>query len=161
MDIMTKRFLTEIMPQVESEYRVVKHRNGRAITVLSSGSMESLDSLFNHANLFAWVGSFSAGDLLRSTHPLPTNARQPRLWITCGTDDDLLAPTGDCRRIPRRAIRGWTPLGLRAQNCAVKCASRRVLSRAVVANHSTTESSQRCEIGLGRSISFGRGPRSY
>ena len=79
MDIMTKRSLTEIMPQVESEYRVVRNRNGRAINVLSLGNMESLDSLFNHANLFAWVGSFSARDLLRSTHPLPTNARQPRL----------------------------------------------------------------------------------
>jgi hypothetical protein len=50
----------EILPQVDSEYITLKDRNHRAIAGLSLGAMESLYVSFNHPELFAWVGSFSA-----------------------------------------------------------------------------------------------------
>lgn len=56
--------------------------------------MESLDIAFHHPELFAWVGSFSAGDVLHSQHPLPRDAQTNfrLLWVACGTDDSLFAP---------------------------------------------------------------------
>jgi enterochelin esterase-like enzyme len=92
MDIVSQTLLTEVLPKVESEYRISRNRNDRAIAGLSLGAMESLNISFYHPELFAWVGSFSAGDMLHSTHPLPMNPKQTQfrlLWISCGTDDAL------------------------------------------------------------------------
>jgi enterochelin esterase-like enzyme len=103
IDVFSQTLLTEIVPEVESEYRVLKDRNNRAIAGLSLGAMESLNIAFNHPDLFAWVGSFSAADMLKprgaddvlsSSHPLPMNPEQTSfrlLWIACGTDDNLIA----------------------------------------------------------------------
>ncbi len=94
VDIFSQTLLTEILPEVESEYWVLKNRNDRAIAGLSLGAMESLDIAFHHSELFAAVGSFSAGNMLHSTQPLPINPEQSRfqlLWISCGVDDDLFA----------------------------------------------------------------------
>jgi enterochelin esterase-like enzyme len=85
--------LNEILPQVESEYRVLNDRNNRAIAGLSLGAMESLYVAFNHPALFAWVGSFSAGDMHNLPHPLPMDPTQinfRQLWISCGVNDALL-----------------------------------------------------------------------
>ena len=95
VDAFARTFLGEVLPQVEAAYRVVKNKNSRAIAGLSLGAMESLDIAFNHNDLFAWVGSFSAGDVLHSAHPISFESRQVDfrlLWISCGTDDDLLTP---------------------------------------------------------------------
>ena len=102
VDVFSQTLLTKILPEVESEYRVHKDRNDRAIAGLSLGAMESLYIAFNHPELFASVGSFSAADMLKSrnaddllrlNHPLPMNPEQTRfrlLWIACGTDDALI-----------------------------------------------------------------------
>jgi enterochelin esterase-like enzyme len=90
MKTASQTVVTEILPQVESEYRVMKNRNDRAIAGLSLGASESLDIAFNHPKLFSWVGSFSAGDVLRLDPPLPMNPAQTNfrlLWIACGTED--------------------------------------------------------------------------
>ncbi len=55
--------LTEVMPKVESEYRVIKDRNSRAIAGLSMGGSESLLTGLNNLDKFAYVGAFSAGGL--------------------------------------------------------------------------------------------------
>lgn len=92
VDIVSQTLLAEVLPEVESEYRVSKNRNDRAIAGLSLGAMESLNISFHHPELFAWVGSFSAGDMLRSPHPLPMNPEKTQfrlLWISCGSDDAL------------------------------------------------------------------------
>jgi enterochelin esterase-like enzyme len=90
MEVASATIVTEILPEVEAEYRVLKSRNDRAIAGLSLGASESLDIAFNHPKLFAWVGSFSAGDVLRLDRPLPMNPAQTNfrlLWIACGTED--------------------------------------------------------------------------
>jgi enterochelin esterase family protein len=88
---------SEVIPQVEKEYRAVKDREGRAIAGLSMGGAESLFVGLNAVDRFAWVGSFSAGGLaddLNATFPKldsGANSQLHLLWIACGTDDRLIA----------------------------------------------------------------------
>lgn len=95
--------LTEIMPKVENEYRVIKDRNSRAIAGLSMGGSESLLTGLNNLDKFAWVGAFSAGGLpepLEKDFPsLDSKANQELklLWIACGTEDRLITPNRNLR----------------------------------------------------------------
>jgi len=88
---------TEVIPQVEKEYRAAKDRNSRAIAGLSMGGAESLYVGLNALDRFGWVGSFSAGGLsedLAATFPKldsKANSELHLLWIACGTDDRLIA----------------------------------------------------------------------
>lgn len=86
--------LTEVVPRVEAEYRVVKTRDGKAIAGLSMGGSQSLDVGLNRTGKagtgeFAWVGGFSA-----AAQFVPTVSGQAGklrlLWISCGTSDPLL-----------------------------------------------------------------------
>jgi enterochelin esterase family protein len=88
--------LNEVMPTVEKEYRVSKSRNARAITGLSMGGAESLYVGLRNLDRFAYIGSFSAGDVyagLKDSLPIPTSSQmKPKvLWVACGTDDDLIS----------------------------------------------------------------------
>jgi enterochelin esterase-like enzyme len=88
--------LTEVMPQVEGEYRVTKDRNERAIAGLSMGGSESLLTGLNNLDKFAWVGAFSSGgipsEFERDFPGLDAKANQQvrLLWIACGTEDRLI-----------------------------------------------------------------------
>src|SRR5271165_5308691 len=55
--------LTEVMPKVESEYRITKDRSSRAIAGLSMGGSESLLTGLNNLDKFAWIGAFSSGGI--------------------------------------------------------------------------------------------------
>jgi enterochelin esterase-like enzyme len=89
--------LTEVMPKVESEYRITKDRNSRAIAGLSMGGSESLLTGLNNLDKFAWVGAFSSGgipdDFEKDFPGLDAKANQQLhlLWIACGTEDRLIA----------------------------------------------------------------------
>jgi len=88
---------TEVIPQVEKEYRAATDRNARAIAGLSMGGAESLFVGLNALERFGWVGSFSAGGLSEDfdkTFPKldsKANSELRLLWIACGTDDRLIA----------------------------------------------------------------------
>jgi enterochelin esterase family protein len=88
--------LTEIVPRVESEYRVDKKREGRAVAGLSMGGLQSLDiglntKAENRASEFAWVGGFSAAAPFLQRPAVSGQASGLRLlWIGCGTSDGLL-----------------------------------------------------------------------
>jgi enterochelin esterase-like enzyme len=88
--------LTEIMPRVEGEYRIMKDRNSRAIAGLSMGGSESLLTGLNRLDEFAWVGAFSSGgipeDFQKDFPSLDAKANQQLrlLWIACGTEDHLI-----------------------------------------------------------------------
>jgi enterochelin esterase-like enzyme len=96
-------FLTEVMPRIESEYRVANDRNSRAIAGLSMGGAESLLTGLNNLDKFAWVGAFSAGGLpepFEKNFPgLDTKANQQLklLWIACGTEDRLITANRNLR----------------------------------------------------------------
>jgi len=94
-----RALLTEVMPQVESTYRVSKDRNDRAIAGLSMGGLESLTVGLAHPDKFAWVGAFSSAvhDLefeKQFTKVGEDDKSTPRrlLWIACGTDEQLIDP---------------------------------------------------------------------
>jgi enterochelin esterase family protein len=99
----TQALLTEVMPKVESEYRITKDRNARAITGLSMGGSESLLTGLNHLDKFAWIGAFSSGgipDDFRKDFPgLDAKANQEirLLWISCGTEDHLITVNRNLR----------------------------------------------------------------
>jgi len=98
-----KALLTEVMPKVESEYRVTKDRSARAIAGLSMGGAESLLTGLNHLDKFAWVGAFSSGgvpDSFEKDFPgLDARANQQLklLWIACGTEDRLITTNRNFR----------------------------------------------------------------
>jgi enterochelin esterase family protein len=88
--------LTEVMPQVENEYRITKDRNARAIAGLSMGGSESLLTGLNNLDKFSWVGAFSSGgipeDFQKEFPAIDAKANQQLhlLWIACGTEDHLI-----------------------------------------------------------------------
>jgi enterochelin esterase family protein len=87
--------LTEIIPQVESDYKVSKNREDRAIAGLSMGGREAITIGLNSPRKFAWIGSFSGAfpaglplferDLVAAIGPERTDLRL--LWIACGASD--------------------------------------------------------------------------
>jgi enterochelin esterase-like enzyme len=92
----TEALLTEVMPQVESEYRIANNRESRAIAGLSMGGSESLLTGLNHFDKFSWIGAFSSGGIpeeFQNDFPsLDAKANQQihLLWIACGTEDHLI-----------------------------------------------------------------------
>jgi enterochelin esterase family protein len=87
---------TEVIPQVEKQYRVIADRNSRAIAGLSMGGAESLFTGLNALDKFAWIGSFSAGGLSGNYEEMfpgldkKANQQIKLLWIACGTEDRLI-----------------------------------------------------------------------
>ena len=94
-----RALLNEVLPQVQSIYKVRRDRESRAIAGLSMGGLQSLVIGLNHPDKFASIGAFSSAlaflDDRRSQQlfpNLPPNSLKPRLlWISCGTEDPLLA----------------------------------------------------------------------
>lgn len=88
--------LEEVLPQVESSYRVEKEAKARAIAGLSMGGAESLTVGLNTLDRFEWIGAFSSGGLntnYADAFPKLTTADNLRLrllWISCGKDDGLI-----------------------------------------------------------------------
>jgi enterochelin esterase family protein len=95
LDRFSTALLKEIIPQVESAYRVSTTRDDRAIAGLSMGGGESLVIGLNHPHMFGWVGSFSGAVLYADySGPLPDLESGPPpklLWVACGTGDSLIA----------------------------------------------------------------------
>jgi enterochelin esterase family protein len=87
--------LQDIIPLVESSYKVTTKPSGRAFAGLSMGGHHALTVALNLHNQFQWIGAFSSA-------PPPTNSvsagldqpaavnRDLRLfWIACGNKDFL------------------------------------------------------------------------
>jgi len=87
--------LTEVVPQVEKEYRASSDRNSRAIAGLSMGGSESVFVGLT-SDRFGWIGAFSSGGLSDNLNEQlsemkPEDVSHLQLfWIACGTDDHLL-----------------------------------------------------------------------
>jgi enterochelin esterase-like enzyme len=95
--------LKDVMPLVESKYRVAPGKANRAVAGLSMGGGQSIHIGFSHLNLFSAIGAFSAAvpadfetrfaEALKD--PKATNAQLKTLWIACGKDDFLLKRNQD------------------------------------------------------------------
>jgi enterochelin esterase family protein len=86
---------SEVIPQVERDYRVDRSRKARAIAGLSMGGAESLYVGLNALDRFAWIGAFSSGGLgeeYATTFPhldAAANSDLALLWLSCGKEDRL------------------------------------------------------------------------
>jgi enterochelin esterase-like enzyme len=97
-EMFSRDLIGDVIPLVESHYRVYADREHRAIAGLSMGGLESLTIGLNHLDLFSYVGGFSAAvrppefaksfDALTAA-PQVSNGKLRLLWIGCGTDDGL------------------------------------------------------------------------
>ncbi|MGA2497094.1 MAG: alpha/beta hydrolase-fold protein [Tepidisphaeraceae bacterium] len=88
--------LEDVIPFVESAYRVKPDAASRAIAGLSMGGGQSLTIGLNHLDRFAWIVGFSSSVPTSQAvatvlnNPDATNAKIKLLWIGCGKDDFLL-----------------------------------------------------------------------
>jgi enterochelin esterase-like enzyme len=95
--MMEEYLLKEVMPWVESKYRVARGRQNRAMAGLSMGGGQTLNIGLGHLDLFSALGVFSiaAGpDFATRFKPLlddpkGTNAKLSALWYATG-DKDLV-----------------------------------------------------------------------
>ncbi|HET6410395.1 MAG TPA: alpha/beta hydrolase-fold protein [Chthoniobacteraceae bacterium] len=91
-----KEIMEEMLPIVESAYRVKADASSRAIAGLSMGGGHSLHTGFSHLDQFAWIGAFSAGvpgqDRMGEmfSNPEAANQHLKLLWIACGKSDFLI-----------------------------------------------------------------------
>ena len=89
--------LQEVMPLVESAYRVRPDRDSRAIAGLSMGGSETLFVGLNNLDRFAYLGAFSSGGMNNQYATTFANldssaaAKIRVFWMSCGKDDHLLA----------------------------------------------------------------------
>jgi len=88
--------LEDVMPIVESTYRVQADRKHRAIIGLSMGGVQSLSIGLKHLELFAWVGGMSSAVNTESVmtelskDPKGVNKKLDLLWFACGSSDGLV-----------------------------------------------------------------------
>jgi len=96
--LFSRDLLEDVIPLIESHYRVSTSRDQRAIMGLSMGGGQALGIGLSHLELFSYVGGFSAA--LRPAefeksfarvieNPDATNKKLHLLWIGCGTEDGL------------------------------------------------------------------------
>ena len=116
-DEFAEDFLTDVMPYVEKNYRVLTTRANRAIAGLSMGGGQTLNISMSHLDKFAYIGVFSSG--VFGIVPMPPRAGAPAapppsgpsweeqhaaalddaaakkglklLWFSTGADDRLIA----------------------------------------------------------------------
>lgn len=96
-DLYEQYVLKDVMPLVESKYRVAPGRANRAIAGLSMGGGQALTIGLRHLDLFSALGAFSGalmGDFDKQfpevvANPKDINAKLRVFWIGCGKQDGL------------------------------------------------------------------------
>ncbi len=91
-----KDLLNSIIPYIESNYKVRKNAEGRALAGLSMGGGQSLNFGLANMDTFAWVGGFSSAPntIQPASKLLPNPAEAAKklklLWVSCGDKDGLM-----------------------------------------------------------------------
>jgi enterochelin esterase family protein len=96
-DVFEKYLLEDVVPLVESTYRVAPGRENRAIAGLSMGGGQSLTIGLRNLDLFSSIAAFSAAvpremetefaEVLGDAEG--TNSKLKTFWFACGKDDSL------------------------------------------------------------------------
>jgi len=91
--------IQDVIPFIQSRYRVFTDRGQRAIVGLSMGGGQALNLGLNNLDLFSYVGGFSAAignaaNHARTFAKLTSNVEEANgklklLWVGCGTEDSL------------------------------------------------------------------------
>jgi enterochelin esterase family protein len=108
-----KDFVQDIMPYVESHYRVRSDRKSRAIAGLSMGGMQTLNISMAHLDRFAYIGVFSAGWFRQTPEAIESefgaglnDARAKKglrvFWFATGKDDSLIPITRSTAEILKK-----------------------------------------------------------
>ena len=100
MNAFEKDLIENLIPFVQSNYRVYTDREHRAIAGLSMGGGQTLQIGLHHLDLFSRVAGFSAAvarepfDAFRdvAADSRKVNASLKLLWLACGADDTLFEP---------------------------------------------------------------------
>ncbi len=127
-------FLTDLLPYIEKNYRVLTDRQSRAIAGLSMGGNQTLNIAIPHLEKFAYVGVFSSGIIngARGAAPETTpfaeawekqnlaaldNAATKRglnlLWFSTGKEDGLIATTRNTVELLKK--HGFKPIFLESE----------------------------------------------
>jgi enterochelin esterase-like enzyme len=97
VDFIEKDLLTNVIPLVESEYRVNKSAGQRAIMGYSMGGNHTLTIGLNHPELFTYLGAFSfpfsVADHAALKDPAKVNKDYKLIWLGVGSDDNQATNT--------------------------------------------------------------------
>lgn len=93
--IFEKDLLNDLIPFVESKFRVYSDREHRAIAGLSMGGGQSLNFGLGNLEKFAWVGGFSSAPNTKLPAELVPDPKKTKdmlklLFISCGASDNLI-----------------------------------------------------------------------
>jgi enterochelin esterase family protein len=82
----------DVIPYIESNYRVLTKTENRAIAGLSMGGGHTAKTVFNNPGLFSYIGVFSGASINPSEDQLKgLKDKKPKFfWIGCGVEDRLL-----------------------------------------------------------------------
>jgi enterochelin esterase-like enzyme len=108
-----KDLVEDIIPYVESHYRVIKSKEARALAGLSMGGIYTLYTTARYPNLFSYIGVLSMGftpdrDPIKELTPVK-NAGYKLYFIGCGESDFAYDNT-------KRLIKGLDDLGMKYTN---------------------------------------------
>ncbi|HEX2926443.1 MAG TPA: carbohydrate-binding protein [Ruminiclostridium sp.] len=91
-----KEMIESIIPYMESNYSVVKNKEGRALSGYSMGGIHTIDIGSKHYDTFSYLGCFSGATDTTSNgsqfaaiynNPTATNEQIKTLMLSCGTED--------------------------------------------------------------------------
>lgn len=87
--------IEDLIPFIESTYKVQKGAKHRAIAGLSMGGGQSLNFGLGHLDTFAYVGGFSSAPNTKTPEVLIPNVQDTQknnklLWMVCGSKDGLM-----------------------------------------------------------------------
>ncbi|MHA8088141.1 esterase [Aquirufa sp. Wall-65K1] len=98
-----KSLVADVIPYIENHFRVKKNKESRALTGLSMGGLQTINTTFENPNLFNYIGVMSMGfaDMSRFGVKVDVSKRDqqiedlkkanPKLyWIACGKEDFLI-----------------------------------------------------------------------
>ncbi|GAA3990890.1 alpha/beta hydrolase-fold protein [Mucilaginibacter dorajii] len=93
--VFEKDLLNDLIPFVDSKYRVYTDKDHRAVAGLSMGGGQSLNFGLGNLDVFSWVGGFSSAPNTKKPEELLPNPEAAKsklklLWISCGSSDGLI-----------------------------------------------------------------------
>ena len=105
-----KGLIEDIIPYVESHYKVIKNKDSRALAGLSMGGIYTLYATARHPELFGYIGVLSMGftadrDPIKELTPVK-NGGYKLYWVGCGETDMAY---DNCKRL----IKGLDDLGMK------------------------------------------------
>jgi len=88
--------LSDLIPFIESKYKVKSGSENRALAGLSMGGGQSLNFGMGNVGTFAYVGGFSSAPNTKAPElllpdPKEATKKLKLLWISCGNEDGLIS----------------------------------------------------------------------